>query len=74
MIPLIRSHKTIDHSSKVKQKPLLGKLNNISYLLNQKKNANKTLIKIFKIKIHFLIAKKTINLRLFQWKSKETKL
>lgn len=34
MIPLNRSHKIIDHSSKVKQKPLLGKLNNISYLLS----------------------------------------
>lgn len=34
MIPLNRSQKIMDHSSKVKQKPLLGKLNNISYLLN----------------------------------------
>lgn len=33
MIPLTRSHKTIDHSSKVKQKPPLGKLNKIAYLL-----------------------------------------
>lgn len=41
MIPLNRSHKTIDHSSNIKQKPLLGKLNNISYLLNGKKKRAK---------------------------------
>lgn len=35
MIPLSRSHKIIDHSSKVKQKPLLGKFSHISYLLNR---------------------------------------
>lgn len=34
-------------------------------------HANKTLIKTFKIKIHFLVGNKAINLRLFQYKQKK---